>query len=136
MKENSRAGEENGHPHAVGRRAANGWGLLDMSGNVLEWCWDGYGADYYKRSHSPVEDPSGTEGTSTRVIRGGAWNCEPGPLPVGVPVSAKRRTDARVASAFVSPCSRPAAEQRTRIGDAVSETRNGNLARIDAAGHA
>jgi formylglycine-generating enzyme required for sulfatase activity len=42
-----------------------------MHGNVWEWCWDGYDADYYKRS--PVDDPRGAEGAPYRVNRGGNW---------------------------------------------------------------
>jgi formylglycine-generating enzyme required for sulfatase activity len=43
-----------------------------MSGNVAEWCADGYAGNYYARS--PSDDPTGPEGAGTRVIRGGSWN--------------------------------------------------------------
>ena len=46
-----------------------------MLGNVLEWCWDGFAADYYKRS--PVDDPPGPDRASDRVRRGGGWSFEP-----------------------------------------------------------
>ena len=44
-------------------------GLFDMHGNVWEWCWDGYGENYYKQS--PKDDPRGPDRASPRVIRGG-----------------------------------------------------------------
>jgi formylglycine-generating enzyme required for sulfatase activity len=47
-----------------------------MHGNVWEWCWDGYAADYYKRS--PVDDPPGPDGSPYRMIRGGGWDAGPG----------------------------------------------------------
>ncbi len=52
-------------------KAANAWGLYDMSGNVWEWVWDEYQSDYY--SSSAEENPLGGTG-SYRVIRGGSWN--------------------------------------------------------------
>ncbi len=60
----------------VGRFRANAFGLFDMHGNVWEWCWDGYKADYYKES--PVDDPLGPSSASQRVRRGGSWVIEPG----------------------------------------------------------
>ncbi|MCL2765868.1 MAG: formylglycine-generating enzyme family protein, partial [Treponema sp.] len=65
----SPAGVNRGATTEVGRFAANAWGLYDMHGNVLEWCWDLYGA-YPSGS---VSDPTGEVSGSSRVIRGGSW---------------------------------------------------------------
>ena len=53
----------------------NGYGLYDMTGNVVEWCADIYGFDYY--SASPDSNPNGPAKGKFRVIRGGGWHTGP-----------------------------------------------------------
>lgn len=55
----------------VGSYEPNTFGLYDVVGNVAEWCFDGYKADYYK--DSPKKDPVCSEQISTKVVRGGGW---------------------------------------------------------------
>ena len=64
----------------VGSFAPNGYGLYDMAGNVIQWCWE-----YYAPAPYPVgspylggTDPRGPDGTlggtlTQIVVRGGQW---------------------------------------------------------------
>jgi len=56
--------------HEVGKKAPNGLGLYDMSGNVWEWCWDWYGS----YSSGAQTDPVGADSGSIRMYRGGGWS--------------------------------------------------------------
>jgi formylglycine-generating enzyme required for sulfatase activity len=53
-------------------QGASSYGLLDIAGNVWEWCSDRYKFDYYK--NSPKEDPTGPNIGPKRVMRGGSWS--------------------------------------------------------------
>ena len=57
----------------VGTKAANKLGLIDMSGNASEWCWDRYSTTL---SSGLVKDPIGSTspGDTYRVLRGGNWS--------------------------------------------------------------
>lgn len=55
--------------HSVEQKRGNAWGLMDMHGNINEWCHDRYG-DYPSAS---ATDPQGAASGSNRVLRGGSW---------------------------------------------------------------
>ena len=75
---------------AVGRYAANGYGLYDMMGNVDEWCLDEYDHEFYfvsRNSRNPIAggrtiqwildnftSVPAHEFTYYRVLRGGSWD--------------------------------------------------------------
>ena len=54
---------------------ASVYGVLDMPGNVWEWCNDWYDEKYYAKS--PKKNPHGPEKGKVKVIRGGSWTNYP-----------------------------------------------------------
>lgn len=50
----------------VGQKKPNAIGLYDMSGNVMEWCWDDYGETDAAAKYTA--DPA-----KPKIIRGGSW---------------------------------------------------------------
>lgn len=55
-----------------GTGKANGVGLFDMSGNVLEYCWDWF--DGYAQIETMHQRATGPEYGFERVSRGGSWS--------------------------------------------------------------
>ena len=68
-------GREDGHektgPVAAFPSGASPYGVLDMAGNVWEWCADWYVQDYYARGVD--KDPQGPEKGCFKILRGGSW---------------------------------------------------------------
>lgn len=63
------AGNSGGTTHTVGTKQPNTWGLHDMTGNILQWCFDWYG----NYPGGAVTDPTGPATGYYRMARGGCW---------------------------------------------------------------
>ncbi len=62
-------------PVGIFLNGASPEGLLDLSGNVYEWCLDWFSGEYYAEclGKGILENPTGPADGSNRVIRGGSW---------------------------------------------------------------
>ena len=70
------------HPHPVGKKKPNPWGLFDMHGNLAEWVLDTYDRGTYAAwaqvlglLEAPVIVPD--ERRFPHVVRGGSWDDPP-----------------------------------------------------------
>ena len=85
------------HTSPVGSFPANGYGLLDMAGNVWQRCWD-----WYSWEPGPATDPRGVATGTIRTLRGGSWrvgaeSCRVAFRNSGDPAYASRYVGFRVA---------------------------------------
>jgi formylglycine-generating enzyme required for sulfatase activity len=58
--------------------SASVYGVFNLAGNVQEWVFDWYAADYYtQQATNPVANPTGPRGGDEKVLRGGSWDTGP-----------------------------------------------------------
>ena len=64
----------------VGSYVANAFGLYDMHGNVVEWCYDHWHENYKGAldDSSPWLNKNGENDNHSRLLRGGSWYNAPG----------------------------------------------------------
>ena len=57
----------------VGAFEPNGYGLVDVAGNVWEWCQDWFHTSFHVEG--PRVDPQGPSHGEAKVMRGGSYLC-------------------------------------------------------------
>lgn len=69
-------GNSGNRQHDVMTKAPNLWGIHDMHGNILEWCWDWWGPYPGGTQENPHIDVGGPATGSVRILRGGDYDDE------------------------------------------------------------
>lgn len=70
-------GNANKKPHPIGLKQPNILGIYDLYGNVSEWCYDWYSAEYFKEENNQT-DPDGPPAGIEKVFRGGSFAANSG----------------------------------------------------------
>lgn len=68
------AGNSGASTRVVGQKKPTPWGIMDLYGNVSEWCQDNYSPDYSK--HIGSQDAYSDASNDMFVHRGGSWFTE------------------------------------------------------------
>jgi len=68
------AGNSGASTKVVGQKKPTSWGIMDLYGNVSEWCQDNYSKNY--STHSSSQDAYVSKSNNLYVHRGGCWFTE------------------------------------------------------------